>query len=463
MVSEKKKIEKTKKLSIAEGCFSVLQNGFGTNHLTPYALAIGKGNPYTNTFVGLMSSLPSVLGNVAQLFTHGLMKKYSRKKIISLSVFLQAIMWVGIIFAGAGLLFLHLNSTISLTVLLVSYSLLIFFGAFSGPAWVSLMKDLVTKERGAYFGKRNFITGAVSLATFVLGGMIINKISEPYVLYGFFVFFTIALIGRSISAYLFTKHYDPKIEIEDQSYFSFFQFTKKMFFNNFGKFTIFMALFSLATAIASPFFSVYMLKELKLSYLQWTIIVFFSSITNLVLVPIWGRFSDKYGNIRSMKITGAIIPLIPLLWVFSIPILNAYGKTVLFLVLCSFEVFSGALWSGFNLSSSNFIYDAVSRQRTAICYAYHSLIKSIGTFIGATLGGFVASKDIAFFGYGPIVLLFVLSGIARGLVYWLMMTRVKEVREVEEFDLNKNFKKYVSPLANKKLLDMFATTKYLHK
>ena len=122
MVKEKKEIERTKKLSILEGCFSVLQNGFGTSHLTPYALAIGKGNPYTTTFIGLMSSLPSVLGNIAQLFTHSLMKKYSRKKILSSFIFLQAMMWAGIIFAGTGLLFLHLSSTFSLTILLVFYS-----------------------------------------------------------------------------------------------------------------------------------------------------------------------------------------------------------------------------------------------------------------------------------------------------------------------------------------------------
>lgn len=440
MVNKKKEIERTKKLSVVEGSFSVLQTGFGTNHLTPYAIALGGSNPHLNTFIGLISSLPSVLGNAAQLTTHRLMKRYSRKNIISLFAFLQALMWIGIISAGTALLFLSISSTISLTILLVSYSLLIFFGAIAGPAWVSLMKDVVTTKRGAYFGRRNVITGTISLTTFVVAGLILNKISTPYMLYGFFVFFTIAFIGRSISAFLFSKHYSPKIELQDDLYFSFFQFGKKMLFNNFGRFTVFIALFSLAKAIASPFFSVYMLKNLEFSYLQWTAVVFSSSIATLIFSPRWGKFSDKYGNIRSMRITGAVIPILPLLWVFSIPILNAYGKTTLFITLCLVEFFSGALWSGFNLSSSNFIYDTVTSQRTAICYAYYGLINSIGVLIGATIGGFIASKEIFFFGYGAIVLTFVISGIVRGIVYLTMMTRLKEVRKVKEWDIKKSMK-----------------------
>src|SRR5574344_2588735 len=141
-----------------------------------------------------------------------------------------------------------------------------------------------------------------------------------------------------------------------------------MLFNNFGKFTLFISLFSLATAIASPFFSVYMLNDLKLSYFQWTIITFSSSFATLIFVPMWGKFSDKYGNVKTMKITGAIIPIIPLLWIFSMPLLENYGKSTLFLILCFFELFSGTIWAGFNLSASNFIYDAVIRQRTVFCY-----------------------------------------------------------------------------------------------
>jgi MFS family permease len=166
MKNEKKEIERTKNLSIVEGSFSVLQNGFGTNNIVPYALAIGKNNPHLNAFIGFLSSFPSLLGNLSQIFTYKLLEKYSRKQVVSFFVFLQAMMWIGIIFSGAILLWLHVSSTISLTMLVVFYSLLIFFGSFSGPAWTSLMKDLVVFNKGAYFGKRNKITGFVSLVAF---------------------------------------------------------------------------------------------------------------------------------------------------------------------------------------------------------------------------------------------------------------------------------------------------------
>ena len=77
---EHKEIERTKKLSIIEGNFSVLQTGFGTNNIVPYAIALGGNNPHLNTFVGFLSSFPSLLGNVSQIFTYKLLEKYFQIK-----------------------------------------------------------------------------------------------------------------------------------------------------------------------------------------------------------------------------------------------------------------------------------------------------------------------------------------------------------------------------------------------
>ena len=384
-VSEQKEIERTKKISITEGNFSSLQTGCGTNNIIPYALILGQGNPQLNNFLGLLTSLPSLLGNLSQLFTYKLMEKYSRKKIISFFVLLQALMWIGIIATGTFFLFLQLNSTISLSLLVLFYSLLIFFGAFAGPAWVSLMKDLVTTDKGKYFGKRNKINGFVSLFSFLIAGLIINYLDKPYVLYGFFLVFVIALFGRTMSSFLFTKHYYPELKLEKDYYFSFIQFAKKMPYNNFGKFTIFVALFTLTVSIASPFFTMYTLNDLHLSYIQWTIIVITNALTTLIFMPLWGKFADKYGNLKVMKLTGAVVPIFPLLYASTAYI--SISNFHLFLLVCSFEFLSGLIWAGFNLCASNFIYDAVTRQRTTICSAYYGLVNGIGVFIGATIGG----------------------------------------------------------------------------
>lgn len=51
-------------------------DGAGSRYITPYALAIGANN----TQIGLLTSIPSLLGNLSQLFTSKIIEKTSRKK-----------------------------------------------------------------------------------------------------------------------------------------------------------------------------------------------------------------------------------------------------------------------------------------------------------------------------------------------------------------------------------------------
>ena len=144
--------------------------------------------------------------------------------------------------------------------------------------------------------------------------------------------FFIAFLGRSLSGYLFTKHYEPKLEIKEGYYFSFFDFFKKMPKNNFGRFTIFSSLVTFATAIASPFFAVYMLRELGFSYFEFTLIIISSIFANFIFQPFWGKFADKFGNINVIKLCGFFIFLVPLLWFVS-PLIFIQSKSFLILYL----------------------------------------------------------------------------------------------------------------------------------
>ena len=451
--TEEKLKEKAKKLSIAEGSAYSVQEGFGLKNITPYALALGKNNPNINAYIGFLSSAPALIGNLLQLFASRLLEKFSRKKIISTAVFSQALMWLSLIFVGFLFFRLSLNSNSSLLLLIFFYALLVVFGAFAGPAWISWMKDIVTKDSGKYFGKRNKICGSVALVSMLIAAFLLDHFKKTNLLLGFAILFFMAFIFRSISAFIFTKKYEPELKLEKEYYFSIKQFIKKMPYNNFGKFTIFISLISLATAIASPFFSVYMLKDLKFSYLQWTIVTISSSLASLFFMPVWGKFSDKYGNLKSMKISGFLVFLVPTLWLFS-PLFLSHKLFLLFYLII-IESFSGMVWAGFNLTSSNFIYDAVTRQRIAICASYFNLINAAGIFIGATLGGFVSSLNFSFFSLTPILFIFLLSAIARFIAYAVMMPKIKEVRQVKEFNVKEHTKEKLKFLNPKTMLDIF--------
>ena len=428
--SESELRERTKKFSMREAAAGSVMDGSGSRYITPYALALGANN----TQISLLTSIPSLLGNLLQLLTSKAIERYSRKKIIAIGVFLQALMWLPMLGVGYFFFYKGLDHGVSASLMIVFYTLFIIFGAFLSPAWNSLMKDVVTKDIGAYFGKRNKLGGAVSLGVMLVSGFALNYFQGTSNLFvGFLILFGVAFVSRIASGYLITKHYDPELKLEKGYYFSFWQFVKKIPQSNFGKFSVFISLISLATAIASPFFSVYMLRDLKFNYWVWTLISISGSVSALLFMPIWGKFADRFGTMKVLRLTGAFIPLVPLLWLPTV-FLAKMGLGVVVAYIFAEEFISNLIWAGFNLCYVNFIYDAVTRQRLALCIAYFNILNGIGVFIGATLGGVLSSVHFNFWGLNPLLLVFVLSGIVRFVVYVTMMPMIKEVREVQKYE-----------------------------
>lgn len=427
--NDEKLREKTKKLSIKEGVAYSVMDGAGHRYVTPYALAIGANNAQ----IGFLTSIPSLLGNFSQLLTSRLMKTCSRKKIIIIGVFLQALMWLPILALGYLFFYKDFNHGFSATLMIIFYTALIIFGAFAGPAWNSLMRDVVSEKFGEYFGRRNKISYIAVILVMIACGLILDHFKRIDLLFvGFSILFGMAFVSRLVSAFLFMRHYEPCFKMKEKSFFSFRDFVKRIPKSNFGKFTVFIALMMFATSIASPFFAVYMLKELNFSYATWMLIIIANTLSAFMFMPLWGKFADKFGNLRVLKWTGLMIPLIPLLWFASFFIVKInFAAVIVYLVVL--ESFSGFAWAGFNLSSVNFIYDAVSKQKLSLCIAYHSILNGIGVFLGAMLGGFISLMDFNFLGVSAILFIFILSGIARFVAYTTMICKIKEVRIVRKY------------------------------
>lgn len=424
--TEEQLIEETKKISIKEASAYSFMDGFGVRYITPYALALGA----SNSQIGVLSAIPQLIGNLSQLYTLKEMNKWSRKKIVFTGVILQAIVWLFIISIGILPFVLGIKNAIAPSLLIFLYTLLILFGAFAGPAWNSWMKDLVQKGRGEYFAKRSMIASAIALICMLAAGFILDYFKQTKIFIGFIIIFFIAFMGRSIGAMLMLKQYEPEFKADKKAYFTLFEFIKKARNNNFGRYAIYTTLVMFAASIASPFFAVYLLKSLHFSYTSYIIISISSVIATLIFLPAWGRFSDKYGNVLTMRISGILIPFIPLLWMFSAIIVN-YNSALVFIYLIAVEVFSGIAWAGFNLAAANFVFDAVTREKLAICIAYNNITSSAGVVLGALIGGWIASLNFNLGIITPLLAVFGLSAIVRLAVYLIMDPKINEVRPVE--------------------------------
>ncbi len=429
-IEDKKRI--ARKLSIYEASAYSVSDGFGLRNIAPYAIALNA----SNSAIGFLTSIPSLLANLSQLMTYRLLGRYTRKKIVLFSVFVQTFFWLLMIIPGILFLRISTGSDFPAIILIAMYTGLVLSGAIAGPAWSSWMKDIVPKEElGRYFAKRSKIAGTISFCCMILAGIVLDYFKKTEVLYGFFILLFFSFLFRGISGFLFTKKYEPEFRDKKESYFGFFQFLYNMPFNNFGRFVLFISLLNFSIAVASPFFAVYLLKDRAISYTIYMALLMLTPLSGIFVINYWGRLSDTIGNVKIMKIAGIFIVSIPFFYYLSSLFTNPF---LFFGILIFIEVIAGVNWAGFNLAVSNFLFKTVSREKLVLCSSYMNLLNGFGVFIGATLGGAIASLDL----WNPIILVFLISGFGRLIVYLFILPKIKEsVNEQSKYDR----KDFISP------------------
>ena len=284
------------------------------------------------------------------------------------------------------------------------------------------------KNRGKWFGKRAFIFSLITLVFTIIAAISLDFFKKNnHTMFGFMILFTLAMTARIISRYFIKKQYEPKLELKKGYYFSFLQFIKKASNNNFGKFAIYRSLMWFAASIAAPFFAVYMLKNLQFNYTTYMIVILSPTLFSLLMIKVWGKFADKYGNYTVLKITGILVPLYPILWLIS--------ESPIFLILGP-QLIGGIVFGGFNLAAANFIFDSVTPQKRGLAVSYFNLLNGIGIFLGATTGALLI-KYLQINFMDIILFIFLISAFARMIVSLIMLPKFKEIRETKPFDSSK--------------------------
>jgi len=403
--------KKSRELSIKEGAFANASAGFGDNYITPYALVL-NANPF---HIGLLSSLSGLANPFAQFFGSKLMEKMSRKKIILTFVLLQAILWLPIAFLS----YLFWKGIIKDSLpylLLILYTALTTLAGVAHPSWFSWMGDIVPEnERGKYFSKRNRVIGIIGLIAILISAFILDIFkTKGLVLLGFIILFALAFTFRMFSYKIFKKQYNPKFKLEKDYYFSIFAFLKRH--DNFGKFAIYQAFFNFSIMLASPFVTVFMLKELNFSYKTFMAIIISGSIFHLLATPFMGKFSDKYGNKKLLYLSNFLFVLTPLFWIFL--------RNPIHLIIIP-QLIAGIANAAIIISVTNFTYASVSQQKRGICEAYLNIFSGAGIFLGSLIGGLLLNNfhppNIS-----PYVFLFILASITRFLVAILFLPKIKD-------------------------------------
>ncbi len=407
---EKAAVRKSLTLSIKDGVAYAATTGFGDSYINPFAVALGA----SNFQIGLLSSFSQLIPSLTQLKAADITERIGgRKRVIALSVFFQSFMLLPIAAIPYLSRFIQVNALICFCTLYLS------FASFASPAWGSLMANLVPeRRRGAFFSKRGRLVGLITVISAFLAGYILHLFKKES-LTGFTIIFLIAMVSRYISCYFLSKMYEPPLEIKQEHYFSFIEFIRRLNVGNFGKYVVFQSSFSFAVYIASPFFPMFMLRDLGFSYITYTIITTTVPLASMLAIRYWGRYADAIGNRQIIRICSIGISVLPALWLFS--------QHVYFLIVI--QIMAGFFWGGFNLCTSNFIYDSVIPEKRTRCISYFNTINGVAICIGTLLGGFLANHMPHLFGY-QLLALFAISSFSRIIVSTILLRRVKEIRKI---------------------------------
>lgn len=398
--------EFTKRLSVVEGSFWAAMVGVGTYFITPFAMLLGL----SSFAIGLLRSFSMLATALGQYLGAWWMQfERSRKRLMSRVMTAQALLWIPL----ALIALFPSDGFIASIALIVIYSMISLSGAFVAPVWTSLMRDVVgRRERGTYFGKRNKIVGFVEFATSLIAGAFLSWMTGNPVL-GFGIVFVAAFLFRLASSSLIGRHWDPAFRPRHEPLSAVVHIPKDQFFRNVLWLSAGMIF---ATGIANPFFAVYMLRELSFSYFEFSVALAASTLAWLITQPYWGRVIDRHGTRPVLFATAVLIPFVPLLWVFA--------DGLLFVILI--QVYAGAVWSGFDLSTFNFLLKVAPRKSVQDYAAHINGMGSLATFGGGVVGSFLAlSAEGATIGLiSGLQIIFVVSGIARLAIAALTVPRI---------------------------------------
>lgn len=416
--------DSSSKALVKEGSLDAVKIGSGDTYLGAFAVALGASAGQ----LGAITAIPPLVGAIAQVLGMRLAEMVPSRRSMALFLMrLQGLLWLPI-----ALLPLLFNVGTGVVWLLLGLAILyhISIGLLT-PLWTSLVGDVVpATSRGEFFGHRNRWIAISNFSAILIAGQIIHQTKRyDAALWGFVTIFLVAGAARMLSARSFSQVSDPALDVPHESKFTFWQFIGRARHSNFVKFVVFVSGMNFAASISGPYFVMYMLRDVQLTYAEYTCVVAASLLAQFIVLRSWGRLSDQFGNRKILNVCGWLISANGFLWLFCHK----------FYLIIALQLYAGVCWSGFTLAAANFVFDAVTPAKRARCIAYQSIINASLVFFGASIGGYLVEHIPQTFPehlavvvpYSRFLSLFFISSLCRVAVMTFLYPTFREVRQVE--------------------------------
>lgn len=413
---------RSQRYGIRDATLQAVTQGGGENYFSAFALLL-HASPFQ---IAILSSLPQLIGIVFQLLSVKLLPRLSHaRQLLAFGGVGQALCWIPLF--TFPLLFSE-HGAWWLIVCVVLYAAL---GSLTVPAWNSLLIGIVDPAtRGTYFARRLQMTSLTSFLALGVAGAILN-VGDRYGFHwsGFMLVFLLAACARALATRCQLRTARGITAAIPEAPGGFRHFVLRAATPDLRRFLLFSSLMHFSVFIAGPFFVLYMLQDLQLSYLQYAGWMAAGILAQYLTLKPWGQLSDTYGNKTILRLTGFGVPLLPILYLIS----DAYP----FLLMVNF--LGGATWAGLSLGLQNYVFDSLRPEERTRGVAVANAVNAGGWFLGAMVGSWLATvvpSQVQILGLvihpaSNLPFLFGISGILRFLVSFSLLHTFHEPRSLE--------------------------------
>lgn len=408
--------------------------------LVSMALIMGA----SNFQIGLLAALPTFT-NIFQLVSIWLVRRYNNRRAIS--VWCSLLARLPLVITGGLLLFFFSDTAINTIILFLFFYYL--FASIAGPSWNAWMKDLVPENMlGTFFSRRGRNAQILNVLLSLLLAFTADyiKTNLPHMertVYGF-MYIAGGIVGIA-GVFILSKTPEPQSFLSQDNIFNLLK--RPLTNNNFIRLLAFNAAWVFALNIATPFFTVFMMKSLGLSLSYIIGLTVVSQLCSILTIRLWGKFADIYSNKTIIAISAPVYIVCILGWCFAGIYTHFYANVILLIII---HIFMGIATAGINLSLTNIGLKLAPKEDAIVYLSAKNIITALFSFIAPLIGGKLADyfttrhltitaewkgpgleKIFHFLSLNEWNFLF-LIGAFLAFIALQLLSRVKEVGEVEK-------------------------------
>ena len=357
------------KFNILNGVFATM----GMNLVTPFIGVLALNLGASNFQMGLLSSMPPLVGLVAMLPGAFFVDRFATKrKITGIFIFFHRLFFV--LLALTPMLTAH-----QVWFLVCINGLMNFPGSIAGVAWQSFIAGAIPpRERARAFAHRNRLTSLFGISITFLAGQVFRVVPEANLGTLYQVFFLLAFLFALLEVWFHLQMREALVqEGEAMVGPGVIQIFKTILTTK--PFVIFCAcslVFHFGWQMAWPLFSIHQVRNLGADETWISIISVVNGGASFLTYGIWQRFIQRRGNHLGVAVATLGISISPFLYAMS--------SSVIHVVMTNALV--GMAIAGINLALFNSLLDAVPDEGRTIYIASYTMLINLSATIAPMVG-----------------------------------------------------------------------------